>query len=256
VNIREYVGRFAQLYDLFYADKPYATEAAFVARCLERWGKNCRRVLELACGTGQHAFLLEQHGYEVVASDRSPDMIAQAEAKRQARGSGVRFVEADMRGLSIPGPPFDAVVCLFDSLGYAVTNEAIAGVLARVHDHLRPGGLFLCEFWHAPAMLRHHDPFRCRRWPIAGGEVLRLSESALDFKQQTCTVCFTVLMLDAKGTYVRHQEKHVNRYFSVAEMRLLLSAARLTPVAEFAGFCEGAVIDDTTWHVLTLAQKE
>ena len=65
-----YAGRHAELYDLFYADKPYAEEAAFVHRCLKKFGaSSTREVLELACGTGRHAFELEKHGYRITAID-------------------------------------------------------------------------------------------------------------------------------------------------------------------------------------------
>ena len=51
-----YKGRHAELYDLFYEEKPYAEEAAFVADCLRQFGHATpRRLLELACGTGRHA---------------------------------------------------------------------------------------------------------------------------------------------------------------------------------------------------------
>jgi ubiquinone/menaquinone biosynthesis C-methylase UbiE len=52
-----YAGRYAELYDLSYSDKPYTEEAALVHDCLQRFGVSpSREILELACGTGQHAF--------------------------------------------------------------------------------------------------------------------------------------------------------------------------------------------------------
>ena len=47
-----------------------------------------------------------------------------------------------MRNLEFSGEPFDAAVCLFDSLGYVVTNAAVQQALRGVCKHLRPGGLF------------------------------------------------------------------------------------------------------------------
>ena len=70
---------------------------------------------------------------------------------------------------------FDAVICLFDAIGYVQTNAKISDVFHGVHKHLRPNGLFIFEFWHAAAMLRHYDPIRVRRWPTDDGLVLRIS---------------------------------------------------------------------------------
>ena len=45
-----YLGRHAELYDIFYADKPYALEAAFVHQCLQSYSQEpVHRLLELAC---------------------------------------------------------------------------------------------------------------------------------------------------------------------------------------------------------------
>jgi len=53
-----YVGRRAELYDLFYTDKPCYEEAAFIHNCLQTYGHGVNNILELACGTGTHAFTL------------------------------------------------------------------------------------------------------------------------------------------------------------------------------------------------------
>src|SRR5262245_65139383 len=124
-----YLDRHAELYDLFYADKPYAQEAAFVAERLAENGVAPKsRVLELACGTGRHAFELEKLGYQVVATDYSPDMLACAARSKASRGSRVELLEKDMCGLEVPGAPFDAVVSLVDYDGCGRASGAVTGV--------------------------------------------------------------------------------------------------------------------------------
>src|SRR5688500_12805755 len=118
-----YPGRHAELYDLLYADKPYAEEAMVVHRCLQEFNIGAtNRLLELACGTGSHAFELEKFGYQIVATDYSEDMLRIAQNKARKRSSTVDFRVQDMTNISIPETDFDAVVCLFDSIGYVVTN--------------------------------------------------------------------------------------------------------------------------------------
>src|SRR5438132_9897215 len=74
-GMTNYAGRYAELYDLFYSDKPYAEEARFVHECIQKFGtRPTREILELACGTGRHAFELEKLGYQITATDRSEDM--------------------------------------------------------------------------------------------------------------------------------------------------------------------------------------
>jgi SAM-dependent methyltransferase len=254
MSATQYLGLFAELYDVFYAGKPYAQEAAFVSERLEAH-RGAHRLLELACGTGGHAFALERLGYEVTAADCSPDMIAQAQAKKARLGSGVRFATADMRDLHLGDHSFDALVCLFDSIGYVLDNAALLATLRGVRRHLRPEGLFVFEFWHAPAMLRHFDPLRVRQWPIPGGKVLRISETTLDVARQLSTVSYRVWQHNEDGTYREFSECHRNRYFSVPEMAGWLAQSGFEPLEWCAGFSSEEPITDSTWHVLAVARK-
>jgi ubiquinone/menaquinone biosynthesis C-methylase UbiE len=127
-----YAGRYAELYDLFYSDKPYADEAALVHQCIREFSPApARDVLELACGTGRHTLELEKFGYNVTAIDRSPDMLQVARERAAKNNSRVQFVVANMQQLDLPKKDWDVAVCLFDSIGYLKTNEAISAALAR-----------------------------------------------------------------------------------------------------------------------------
>lgn len=250
-----YMGRHAELYDLFYGEKPYGEEAAFIHTCLQKYGNGVKNVLELACGTGSHALMLEKVGYEIIATDYSTDMLAQARKKARAFHSQVVFRLQDMRKLNAPKQPKDAVICLFDSIGYAATNEAIVEVFKGVRRQLRPGGLFIFEFWHAGALLRYFSPVRVRRFQTPNGEVERISETSVDCKEQVCHVWYTINEFNADGTYWTTREKQTNRFFLVQEMRLLLQSAGLVPLKWFAGYREDEEIDQGIWHIVAVAQK-
>jgi len=251
-----YVGRHAEVYDIFYADKPYDREALFVHQCLQQYGVGTtRRLLELACGTGTHALALEKFGYEIVATDYSEDMLACARRKAAQASSSIDFRWQDMRALELPERPFDAALCLFDSIGYVETNEALIQVLRSVHRHLRPDGLFIFEFWHAAAMLRSYDPVRVRRWSTREGEVVRISETELEPAKQLARVTYTIYELHHDGTYASLRETITNRYFLVQEMAGWLSFCRFTPVKWFAGFAPDENITEQTWHVVAVARR-
>ena len=60
-----YDGRHADLYDLFYASKPYAAEAGYLHDLLRRFSTSpAHRILDIACGTGSHAIELAKLGYD------------------------------------------------------------------------------------------------------------------------------------------------------------------------------------------------
>ena len=251
-----YAGRYAELYDLFYAEKPYEAEAAFVDQCLREYSVGpANRLLEIACGTGTHALQLEQRGYKIVATDYSQGMIERARQKASEVSSQIEFRQQDMTQLEVSGAPFDAAYCLFDAIGYAATNEALEKVFRGVQKHVRPDGLFVFDFWHAAAMLRHYDPVRIRRWQMNDAVVLRLSETALDHAKQLCTVAYSVYQLKSDGTYSSFTETHLNRYFLLQEMAAWLTATGFTPVKWFAGFADDENISDETWHIVAVARQ-
>jgi trans-aconitate methyltransferase len=194
-------------------------------------------------------------GHSVTGVDYSDDLLSVARAAAKSRGLEVRFVEQDISALDVGGRPFHAITCLFDSIGYLLTNDAIIETLGRARQHLAPAGTLAVEFLHAPAVLRHASPVRVRRWPTPGGGTLfRLSEVMVDTARQTMHVDYELFELEPSGKPVSHwTEAHDNRYFSVEEMRALFQSAGLT--TEFVpAYLESKAIDEHVWHVLALAR--
>ena len=250
-----YLGKHAEYYDIFYQDKPYAKEAAFVHERLQRHSQGkCERLLELACGTGRHAFELEKLGYRILAVDYSADLLEMARRNAKQRKSEVEFVLQDMRELSLPGRQFDAVYCLFDSIGYVQTNSALGQVLDAVHALLRARGILIFEFWHAAAMLRKFESVRERRWKTPNGELIRVATTRLNVPRQLAEVTYSIDEID-DGRVSHLEETQVNRYFLVQEMAFYLESHSLKPVEFLPAYETETIIDENTWHILATAQK-
>jgi SAM-dependent methyltransferase len=250
-----YAGKHAEYYDIFYQDKPYSQESALVHELFQKNSRGeCKRLLELACGTGRHAFELEKLGYAIVATDYSQDLLSVAKGKAKQQKSQVDFRLQDMRELSLTDEAFDGAYCLFDSIGYVQTNSAIQQVLNGVHEHLRPGGIFICEFWHAAAMLRNYEPFRVRRWKTASGELSRTSNTRLDVEKQLAEVTYKITKTGGDGAVTRLEETQVNRYFLIQEMSAFLENAGFAPLEWLTAF-SNEPITENTWHILAVARR-
>ncbi len=250
-----YLGKHADYYDVFYQDKPYPKEAVFVHECLERFSEGrCDRLLELACGTGSHAFELEKLGHEIVALDYSTDLLEIAKRKAEKKNSNISFVLQDMRNFSFSEKKFDAAYCLFDSIGYVQTNAAIGQVLDNVWDNLRAKGLFVFEFWHAAAMIKHFEVKRERHWKTKSGEITRISTTRLDIPRQLAEVTYQI-DANENGRIIHLEETQVNRYFLVQEMASFLENHRFEPVEFLPAYEKSTGITDKTWHILAIARK-
>jgi ubiquinone/menaquinone biosynthesis C-methylase UbiE len=85
-------GRSARWYDTIYSFKDYAAEADSLRALLAQHRPGARRLLDVACGTGEHLRHLRAH-FAVEGIDASPDMLAIARAKLP----GMPLHLADMR---------------------------------------------------------------------------------------------------------------------------------------------------------------
>jgi len=256
-GVSSYIGRHAELYDLFYADKQYSKEADFIHKCLQHYSKKMpKSVLELACGTGSHAFSLEKLGYQIFAIDNSHDMLECAKRKAYQHSSKITFYEQDMQKFQIPDEKFDSAICLFDSIGYVLTNTAIEQVFSHVHLHLKENGLFVFEFWHSAAMVKKYDPLRVRRYKYHNKEIIRISETELDYTKNVAHVKYTILESNNNGDYKKIEETQNNRFFSISEMTLFLKNQNFEPIKFFDGYTYNETITDDTWHIVAIVRRK
>jgi SAM-dependent methyltransferase len=125
-------------------ERRLATELPFIEEQLG--GIGAERVLDAACGTGQHAIALAQRGYEVVGTDVSEGMIAQARQNAAAEGLKVTFAQAGFgeSAAAVKGP-FDAVLCLGNSLPHVLTRKELRVTLDDWASVLRRGGLLFVQ---------------------------------------------------------------------------------------------------------------
>jgi SAM-dependent methyltransferase len=97
-------------------------------------------VLDVGCGTGEHALMAAVLGLDATGVDAAPLAIERAEAKARERGLTARFVVADVLGLPSLGRQFDTVV---DSALFHVFQDADRGpYVESVRSVLRPGGRY------------------------------------------------------------------------------------------------------------------
>ena len=132
----------------FYARGDWPRYSAQMARILpivlERFGLWPRKVLDLACGEGTFAIAMAKRGLQVTGVDLSPEMLSIARERAAKDGLEVKFLQQDMRLLSLRGR-FDLVTCWFDSLNYLLEIDDLAQALAGVSRVLDKNSIFIFD---------------------------------------------------------------------------------------------------------------
>jgi len=124
-----------------YARRPVTDEASY-QRKLEitrSYLKPDMEVVELGCGTGSTALVHAPYVRHIRAVDVSPKMIEIARGKAEAGGiKNVTFEVSTIDALKVDEASVDVVLAM--SILHLI--EDWAGVVARIHGMLKPGGLF------------------------------------------------------------------------------------------------------------------
>jgi SAM-dependent methyltransferase len=191
-------GESVRYYDKFYSWKDYEAEANRLRTVLEEHQRSDgRRLLDLACGTGMHLPHLREH-YDIEGLDIEPGFLAMA----RARNPSLTFHEGDMTRFDL-GQTYDVITCLFSSVGYVKTPDALDATIACIAAHLRPGGIAVIEPW-----------FRPDQWQAGSLHVLTVDEPELklcrmnrsDVHGDLSVLDFHYLVGTAEG--VRHFTEH------------------------------------------------
>lgn len=98
-------------------------------------------VLDVGCGTGEHALMAAALGFEAAGIDASPSAIAMARRKAAERGLEVHFAVADALDLARLGQTFGTV--LDSGLFHGFSDSERARFVAGLREILAPGGRYV-----------------------------------------------------------------------------------------------------------------
>jgi ubiquinone/menaquinone biosynthesis C-methylase UbiE len=210
----------AQYYDEIYAsiDKDYEAEAKKAHRFIQKHKQTKgKSLLDVACGTGFHVSLLSKY-YQVEGLDLDPEMLAVAKKKHPKIG----FHQGDMTDFNLKRQ-FDAIVCLFSSIGYVRTNARLQKAIRTMSRHLLPDGVLLVEPWFTPGQW---NPGRASMTQVDKPDLKIVRMSYSGQKGKISTIEFQYLIGTPQG--IEHSvEIHELGLFTHEEYMDAFIAARL-----------------------------
>ncbi len=241
----ELFSRIGDRYDLIFSGEVVHTDfqVDFAVRaCALQPGQ---RVLDLCCGPGRHAVALALRGLMVTAVDRDPHFLALGRDRARASGTGVRWVQSDVRRLPRIGP-FHAAICLFASWGYARDPSEDGLILLGVAQRLQPGGRFLLDIPNMEWLRAHPSG---TRFSVVGGLGVRETRH-FDPEARELAARWYVHPPDqaAWRTEIRY------RVYALAELEWMLARAGLVLDAAYGDF-DGSALTADSPRCLALARR-
>lgn len=232
---------FAMVYDTFMDETPYEQWCEFLMELFGKYGtqkaapqqensalteqlrQERNTVLDLGCGTGTLTELLARRGYDMIGIDLSEEMLRVAVDKRDRSGLDILYLCQDMRELELYGT-VGAVVSVCDSVNYLLEEEDVVQTFRLVNNYLYPEGLFIFDFNTAYKYAEilgdttiAEDREECSFiWENTYYEEERINEYDL-----------SIFVREEGDHYRKFQETHLQRGYTLREMRGMVEAAGL-----------------------------
>lgn len=245
---------YSRYYDLLYKEKDYKGEVEYVNKLIERYSKNKpETLLDIGCGTGKHLKCFKDLGYIVYGIDLSRQMINKAKTNL-SRDAKLFCCNSTDFNFDIK---FDVIVSLFHVINYITCNRDLEKTFENIYLHLKKDGIFICDFWYGPAVLKDPPIIKIKRLEDNNIKVARISEPIIHANSNIVDVNFEIFITDKKtSTLEIIKETHKMRYLFLPEMQLFLDKANLKIVDSFQWFSLKEKLSLSSWYgVLIIGKK-
>ena len=228
----------ASFYDRFTAGHDHEDWANTIEGVAIAHGLTGKRLLEIACGTGNVLVPFLARGYQAVGCDLTQEMLRLARPKV---GGDVELLVADVRSLP-PLDPFDLALCIGDVLNYLLEPADVVAALTSIRGALKPAGIAVFDLNTLGAYRSVFAVDRCIEddqglltWRGFGN-----AEAAAGARVESVVDAFTA----RNGHFERATSRHLHRHHSHSEVACAITAAGLEGLAVYGVTPDGQLHDE------------
>lgn len=222
---------FAEFYDLFMDNIPYDEWGSYLISLLHDYGVRDGLVLDMGCGTGNITELLAKAGYDMIGIDNSEDMLTAAMDKRYDSGLDILYLLQDMREFELYGT-VAAAISICDSMNYILEYNELVQVFKLVNNYLDPKGIFI------------FDLNTIHKYENMGDTVIAENRNEGSFiwensyfdDKKLNQYDLTIFAKDDDGRYTKFEEAHVQRGYTLDEIKAALADASMEFVTSYSAF--------------------
>lgn len=219
----------AGVYDELTDDVRYERRTDYIEKLFRKSKIPVHTVLDLACGTGTMTAILTERGYEMIAVDGSPDMLAAAREKAaDLTGEPPVFLCQPMPKLDLYGT-VDAAICCLDSINYLTSPKDVQKTFQRLHLFIAPGGLLVFDI-NSVEKLRGLDG---QVFLDETEDVYCVWRTEFEKRGRICTYWMDIFTRQGDDTWERDFEEHRQRAYEVEELTAWLTEAGFTNIRTY-----------------------
>ena len=234
---------FAYIYDKL-IDQDYEKWADYIEEVFKKHNVNPKLVLDLGCGTGSITNILAKRGYDMIGVDLSSDMLNVARDKAMEESLDVLYLCQNIREFELYGT-VDAIIGTLDVLNYITEPEDLNQVFALVKNYLNPDGIFIFDI-NTEHKLKN----------VLGNNTFINDENGIfytwenEYIDNISNQFLTFFSETDEGLYERFDEQHIQRAYTIEEIKEKLAKNNLSFEGEYQLFsfdkpspdCEKSVI--------------
>ena len=226
----------APLYDTLMEDVDYESWADFIDEIIQTHLPDTVSLLEMACGTGSLALALaELECYEIIATDKSVEMIEIARRKPQDFTGQVEFRTLDFLDIHLK-ETFNCIFTVFDSVNYLMSEQEIKQFLLQSHRVLNQKGLLIYDFSTPKNSLESVDYLNENEGD--NGRLRYFRSSTYDPEAKIHLNEFEIQEIEhGTGRILNsYRETHEQRAYSLDQMLSIVKQTSYHLVAKYEGF--------------------
>ncbi len=130
---------FAKYYDNFYKNKNYAKETEFLKNFIHQDDK----IIDIGCGTGLHAFLLQKSGFKVDGLDLNKEMLDIAKTRISSNLYLQNLLDININ------QKYDVIISMFAVINHLKDTQELEKALMNLKNILTDGGKIIIDL-HNP----------------------------------------------------------------------------------------------------------
>ncbi len=241
---------FSLFYDRLTENVDYKSYAAYIKRLFERYGKNIKDVLDVACGTGSLTQELALLGYDMIGTDASEDMLMVAQDKKSEAGLDILYLCQSAEDLDLYGT-VQGAVCTLDSINHIMDENDVIKAFEKISLFTEKDGIFIFDL---NTEYKHREILADNTFVYDLGDIYCVWQNELQEDYST-HITLDIFSEVEDGVYERFFEEFDERPYSHEKIQNWLNLSGFELVDFFCEFTEEKPTEDTQ-RIIYIARKK